>query len=65
MNLLSAHDDLYNHGAGRSIFSNVEEESHRDPVELLKEYNTLTEDRSSVRDKLKGQLMDALGDSSK
>lgn len=44
---------------------NVEEESHKDPAILLKEYNTLTKDLSSVRDKLKKQLVDALGDSSK
>ncbi|MCP4263321.1 MAG: SAM-dependent DNA methyltransferase [Planctomycetes bacterium] len=43
----------------------IEEESHRDPVELLNEYNTLTKDLLSIRDSLKQQLTDALGDRSK
>ena len=44
---------------------NIEEESHRDPEDLLKEYNTMTKDLSSTRDSLKKQLTDALGDSRK
>ena len=44
---------------------NIEDESHKDPAILLKEYNTLTKDLSSARDKLKGQLMDSMGDNSK
>lgn len=44
---------------------NIEEESHRDPAELLKEYNTLTKNLSSTRETLIKQLADALGDSSK
>ncbi len=44
---------------------NIEEESHRDPAELLKEYNALAKDLLSIRDSLKKQLVDALGDTSK
>ncbi len=44
---------------------NVEEESHRDPKELLSEYNNLIKDLAKTRDNLKNDLMSSLGDTTK
>lgn len=40
---------------------NVVDETHRDPAELLKEYRKLEQDLQTTRDKLKQELMAALG----
>jgi len=59
--VLSGHDDFYNHGAGRSIFSKFQSWLNRDPGKAGRQSNQFIKIKPVLTDKVYGWVVKASG----